>query len=353
MLPSGSGFGVLVVHESSGPVVESRARGAEPKAVRSLRPAGLILRVLLGLVVVTAALELSTRALGAVDFPLYELDPDVEYLLRPNQAGVFLNRNAWAANDRGMPTDRRWADRREPSLLVIGNSIVAGGNPYDQTEKVAAVLGRLLGDRFAVWPIAAGGWSTVNEIAYLERHADVTAGADFFIWSHVQGGLVAANTWLGERVFPTRRPSWATGYVFDRYVAPRVAAMAGIPRVDPWVFDAASAAKRQREDLAANLHRFDAMLGTLARSSGRPTPGALLLYPTRTQLIAAGRGEEWLPERADLERLAAAHDVSVIDLVRYPQWTAQLYRDDVHPTVEGNQVLARILASVVDRALEP
>lgn len=321
------------------------------RACAILRSGGLRLpsALAVGALAALLAAELAVRAFGLVDFPLYETDRRIGYIYRPNQQGAFLNRNRWAVNDQRMPTPRRWEPERRPNLLVIGNSIVAGGNPYSTTERLESLLGRLLADRFTVWPVAVGGWSTVNEIAYLESQPEVVAAASLFVWSHVGGGLDGLSTWLGDDVFPRERPHFASAYIVRRYVLRRLPG-SNLPAFAEPVFDAVTVGPAP--SYADNVERFDAAMGALATASGRRIPGVLLLYPTMEQLAVARAGREWLRERADLEAIAARHGAIVVDLTRYPEWTPAAYRDSIHPTTDGNLVLARILLGASQRALE-
>jgi hypothetical protein len=321
-------------------------------ATQQIRPAVAVKwrrRALVAAGVMVAAIvlvEAGVRAVGAVDFPVYEVrDDDVAYVYAAQQSGRFLRRNAWAVNDRHMPTPRPWDPARLPNLLVIGNSIVAGGNPYDQSEKVASrVEGRTDG-RYSVWPVAVGGWSTTNQIAFLEGNPDVVRASTLFVWVHTSGGLRGPNPWLGDDAFPRRRPAWATAYVLRRYLQPQLRVAWKQPPAPPRAGTDADAS-------GANLVRFEHTVAALASASGRRHPGVLVLYPTRAQVDAARRGIEWLPERADLEGVAARYGVLVKDLTRHPEWAVGLYRDEIHPTVAGNEVLARIVVADVERALE-
>lgn len=101
--------------------------------------------------------ELVVRLSGVLDFPLYAVDPEIGFVPKPNQSGKFLNKNAWVFNDRSMGTDTAWSPSGKPDILLIGNSIVMGGNPYDQSEKLGPLLQKKLAGKVAVWPIAAGG----------------------------------------------------------------------------------------------------------------------------------------------------------------------------------------------------
>jgi lysophospholipase L1-like esterase len=48
------------------------------------------------------------------------------------------------------------------NILLIGDSIVWGGNPYKAGERLGARLQALLKDK--VWTASAGSWSLQNEI---------------------------------------------------------------------------------------------------------------------------------------------------------------------------------------------
>lgn len=286
--------------------------------------------------------EVTVRALGLVDFPIYTVDPDIGYFLQPNQAGAFLGKNRWVFNDRSLGVGAAWQPSHRTNVVVIGNSVVLGGNPYDQKDKVVPLIQSQLGATCAVWPVATGGWSTVNETRFLERNPDIVQGTDLFVWEYAAHGLTRPTAWRGEELFPTQRPLWATGYLlrkplFERFPPP--------PNLVP-----ATAAT-----VADNYARFEQMLAQLSvprsdKKLRKPT-GIIFLYPDRNQLEGARLGLEWLPDRARIERIAAAHGLTVIDVSSQPQWTDSMYRDDVHPTPAGNAALAAILAPVIRQAL--
>jgi hypothetical protein len=279
------------------------------------------------------------RLSGIVDVPVYSADGGIGYAIRPNQSGRFLDKNAWAFNDRGMPIAANWNPSLHPNLLLIGNSVIMGGNPYDQSQKVTPLLQQQLGPSYSVWPLAIGGWTNVNESVYLERNPDVAAKANFFIWEYMSGGLSGLSRWRGDSVFPTHKPLWATWYVFERYVAPRFADV-------------------DRNELpptgrmtADNLALFEQHVTGLSRATGSAHPGVILLYPTEKEYLAAQRGEEWLPERDAVQRICGEHGLLLVDLAKSPAWNATLYRDGTHPTAEGNRVLASVLKAAVEREL--
>jgi hypothetical protein len=289
---------------------------------------------LFGSIVILAVIgEISVRGCGIVDFPLYDVGKDISYVTRPNQNGAFLWRNDWHFNDRGMPIARNWDRGLHPDLLLIGNSIVMGGNPYRQKDKLTSQLQRLLGDRLTVWPMAVGGWNQANEAAYLARNPDVVENADYFAWEFMRGSLHGLTPWAGEYVFPTHRPFLAGWYVVRRYLIPRI-----LPSF------AASELPIFGGPQAESVHQFDEALANLAGGGHRKRKGLIWLYPTAEELAVARAGGEWLPERAQVEALANRYGLKVVDVATFQTWNRSMYSSGgVHPTVEGTGIIASIL----------
>jgi len=288
------------------------------------------------LVAVLLGTEAVVRFMGVVDVPVYLVDEGIGYLPQANQSGAFLRKNRWVFNDRSMPIASAWSpgDGHGINVLVIGNSIVMGGNPYDQKDKLGPLMQESLGSGFRVWPIGAGGWTNVNESVYLERNPDVVGAAQVFVWDYMAGGLSQLSPWNGDYVFPHARPLWATWYVFRRYVLPRFVTL-NMNELPP-VGDVST----------QNAQRFEACLAALTSHTGSGR-GIIFLYPKKKELLLARRGEEWLPERKLVESLAAKYGIKIVDLARHPAWQESSYREDVHPNIDGNVALAKILSNEV------
>jgi hypothetical protein len=298
----------------------------------------LFIKAILVLTFALIATETGVRLSGISDVPTYAVGGDIGYIPKPSQSGKFLNKNSWVFNDRSMGTESRWTPTRRPNILLIGNSIVMGGNPYAQNDKLGPLIQRGVGERYAVWPIAAGGWTNVNEIAYLEKNPDVVMANNFFIWEYMSGGLSQLSQWRGEYVWPSKKPMWAAWYVLRRYVFPRFISF-NINELPP-----------TGHINASNLANFEYEISKLSSAAGKKTPGIIFLYPDKAQLLAAKNGMEWLPERKIIENVAATHGLRIVDVARSPEWNEGLYRDGTHPTPEGNTVLARILTAAVTDA---
>jgi hypothetical protein len=293
-------------------------------------------RVALGLVALLGLTELGLRVAGLGEFPTYLRDDQFGYIPKPNQAGRFLQRNEWVFNDRSMGVATPWQASDRTDILLVGNSIVLGGNAYNQSDKLAPLMQSQLRASCSVWPVAAGGWATVNEFRYLDRQPDVVAGANFFVWEYMANQMGGLASWSRSTLHPLERPLWLTGYVVGKALDQRFPTAARFEVKAP-------------SDEAPYFAEFETMLERLTQASGRRPAGVIFLYPDLQQLEMARAGKEWLPDRAEVQRLAARHGVMLIDLAAMPQWKAGLYKDGVHPSVEGNAVMATILANEIRR----
>ena len=96
-------------------------------------------RIVLALIAGFAAIELGLRAAGAVDFPLYEANNEIGYIPKASQQGSFLRTNDWQFNSRHMGADELALGQRRATLL-IGDSVVLGGNPLRQQDRLGPQL---------------------------------------------------------------------------------------------------------------------------------------------------------------------------------------------------------------------
>src|SRR5262249_11242049 len=103
--------------------------------------------------------EIGARVSGIGDFPLYIQDAEIGFIAAPNQSGAFLRKNDWMFNEYSMASGA-YLPSNEDNTLLIGDSIVQGGNPLAQREKLGPQLERLLG--YPVWPVGVGGWALLN-----------------------------------------------------------------------------------------------------------------------------------------------------------------------------------------------
>jgi len=133
------------------------------------------------------AAEGAARLGGVIDFPLFDVSyPDVGYVPRPSQSGAFMGKD-WVFNERSMGVAEPFHPSQAVDVALIGNSIVMGGNPFSQAQRVGPLVQSKLHD-YKVWPIAAGGWSLPNQLAYLHHNPDVLPSSDVVVWEYMTGG---------------------------------------------------------------------------------------------------------------------------------------------------------------------
>jgi len=289
-----------------------------------------LLRAMLAIAILVGFLELGVRLAGVVSFPLYHADARIGYIPKPSQEGGFLRTNTWAFNELSMGVARRF----DPSaaardLLLVGDSIVLGGNTLPQESKLAARLESSQGRR--VWPIAAGSWALLNELQYLKDHPDVPRSVGHIVFVLNSGDFDQASSWACDLTHPRDPPPVALLYAARKYVhnwAPCGLPPAGllVPPGD-W-----------RQELKQLIE------------AGLVNPGrvTVVLYPNRKEALDPKLMRQRLETHVPELKAILGERLRLINVAHDPRWDAGLYRDDIHPTQEGYQIFASLLRAYLD-----
>jgi hypothetical protein len=179
-----------------------------------LRRTAIVILAVITLILVSS--EIGLRLLGAGSYPLYDIDDEIKYIPSANQHGFFPNRYEWDFNNRHMASRSNWRADQHPNLVLVGNSIVVSGTQSSYDEPLGPLLEKELKGHYTVWPVAAPGWTNVNEMAYFDRNADVLRNADAVIIEFMEGGLSFATPWAGYDIFPDRKPWLRAAHVLRR-----------------------------------------------------------------------------------------------------------------------------------------
>jgi hypothetical protein len=269
--------------------------------VRKLKVAALAGVAVLLLVVLA---EVGVRLSGVTDIPLYRPDAHYGYIPRANQHGVWLHKYRWGFNSLSMGIDEEF---HPGGVLLVSDSIVSGGNQTDQQDRVAQKLERLIGQD--VWPISAGSWALLNELAWLRENPEVVRNVDRFVFILNDEDFIAPSVWLGKSmnngyIHPSR-----LYYLFDRLVLlPRRPVPPRPPTSRDW-----------QKEFAA----FRASVGK---------PVLVILYSGRA-------------DRPDtIEQHEGQFGTDVLVLKRDRRWRTAVFRDRIHLEAEGNALLAQIIA---------
>lgn len=266
-------------------------------------------------------IEIAARLTGAINFPLYILNDKIGYIVSPGQNGSFLNKNNWIVNDKSQGAEK-WS-QEDKSVLLLGDSIVWGGNLFDHKDKLGAQLEDKL--NYRVWPAASGGWGVANEVAYLDLYPEVVAAAETIVWLVDNGDLGELVKWRSEEKHPTKRPFSAVIYLLKKYISPF-----SIAKSTPQISASSEETKIDFARKVAELKRMKKKL-------------IFVICPTKTEFTGNDTERNYSYKLLLKEIKNLIGDVELVELRESPEWSLGLYRDEIHPNKEGYSVLATIL----------
>lgn len=280
--------------------------------------------------VLFAGLEFGIRYSGFGDFPIYNTDDQIGYVPAPAQSGALLRVNDWSLNERSMLSDRSFVSDSKSAILLIGDSIVWGWLKYPQVNKLGPQLGLKLGQSERVWSVGAPSWSVLNELTWIGRNQDVVSGVRDIIWIVNSGDLSPRSLWTSDSTHPKEHPVWLTGYLVRKFLA-----------VKGW-WPTSDLPIQKIGDVDADLALLE--FCQAAQRSGGPRIH-FVFYPNVDEL---SRGPNtFIPFVDKLERLSKQAGAGFYDLRTNTGWSPRYYRDGMHPTPEGNEVLASIIAKLI------
>lgn len=279
--------------------------------------------------------------LGLGDPPLSMADPEIEYLFKPNQdVNRFGNRvkyNAYSMRSDDFPKEK--TDENEVRILVLGDSVINGGNQTDQSELATEIIrGRLsaeLGKPVVVGNISAGSWGPGNQLAYLKRYglfdADVVV---LVISSHDASDVPTFEPTVGTSAFPDHKPVLALQEAIFRYL-PRYLPGKKQPEEQPY---------EEPEVFAFDAEEALTKLIALIQEAGVPL--VILQHASRDELR-----EGVDPGHDAIAELAGQMGVPTVDLGPFFQLAIDqgqsVYRDNIHPNAKGQRVIAEVIEEVL------
>ena len=323
------------------PSTTGRAGGKLRRWRRRLFIAAILLLVLL------VGGELTARfALGLGDPPLLMADPHIEYLFRPNQDCLrFGNRvhyNAYSMRSDDFPASK--TNPAELRVMVIGDSIINGGNPTDQSNLATTLLGPMLSARLnrsvVVGNISAGSWGPLNELAYVQKYglfdADVVA---IVLSSHDVADVPTFGPLAGE----TEKPICALAEGLRRYsFGDLLNRLKGVPPPDP-AAPVPTPATLPADDVRRSLAALRELI-SMARSKG----AKVVVFQHLEQREAQGT-----PDEGYVLLKSAVEESGVPVVPLGPVFALQLktgpspYRDTIHPNELGQKLLAGAMEKAI------
>ncbi|MES2308620.1 MAG: hypothetical protein V4507_07140 [Verrucomicrobiota bacterium] len=285
--------------------------------------------------------EVGVRTAGLGNFPIYQTDSEIGYIPAPSQSGKFLNKNDWCYNDKSMGVSENYEPSEKMDLLLLGDSLVQGGNPYRQVEKLGPQLQGLLGEEYRVWPIGAPSWGFLNEKEYLDRHPEVMPGLDGLIWVFNSGDFQDRSKWWTDATHPRSRPLLLSYYVLNKYVFEGNLKVK-YPSLLFWVKSPAqNSLKRMDEE-------FDGLSNELQALQSHPLKYKIIVfYPDKGEFSNHENPfYDFLSSR--IQAQAEENGWKFIDIRTLPEWKSEYYRDQIHPTPQGYSILSKKIKELVE-----
>ena len=177
------------------------------------------------LVIAIALLEGGLRYVGFGNPLLYQADPEMGYILSPNQKVHRLNKQI-LINNYSMRSDSVVNKRPEKTLRIflLGDSIANGGWWTDQEETISSLIQKNLKNskysQIEVLNASANSWGPRNQLAYLKRYGLFESQVvilllntdDFF------SGVPSSEKVGNDINYPNHKPVLAISELFNRYL---------------------------------------------------------------------------------------------------------------------------------------
>lgn len=277
--------------------------------------------------------EMAARSVGFGKPLLYQFSA-AGYEPRPGQQVVRLGKTT-TINRMGTRGPELSIQPSGFRILSLGDSVANGGTQANDDETYPALFGAMLARTkpgVEVINASAGGWSVLNEAAWLKSHG--TLGARLVVLEvndqDLDQGFVGADTLDHHPSFPSHRPASGLGEILMRYVLPRTG-------LTPPVADPGSTGGDFQEGNAQAAFDAVTQIKTFAQDHG----ARLTLLYWDARLPVSPRREK---ARNRLLDWAASQGMTVIrpQLNKSP-FADRYFRDQIHPSVEGNRIVAEML----------
>lgn len=287
-------------------------------------------------------------ALGLGDPPLSIAHPSIEYLLKADQdVRRFGNRfltNAYGMRSPNFPASK---DSGELRVLVFGDSVLNGGSQIDQevlaTSRLAERLARIHSGPVVVGNVSASSWGPGNWLAYALEFGFFDADAVILVISSHDAADHPTFAPLDATMHPTMRPWSALVEGITRYLPAYLARLGFLPERS----DASETANDlpSSESLGQVLSDLTQFL-ELAFESGAYV--FVAQYPEREEVLG-GFSDGYALIKTVAENVGA--DVFPLDDAMRVAMERELnpYRDYIHASEEGQDVLATALLEVLLR----
>jgi lysophospholipase L1-like esterase len=278
--------------------------------------------------------------------PLYISDPEIGYLLAPNQATCRFG-NRIAINQYSMRSDPISPQRPHDALrvMLLGDSLVNGGWWTEQSATLSALMQRqlesILQKKVEVLNAAANSWGPRNQLAYLKKFGPIESQVVILLMN-TDDLFATAPTDLPvgrDRNYPDRRPATALGELWQL--------MFGSDRPIPGM-------DRIRQEPGDRVGNNLAALETIAILARREQAQFLIgITPLKREVDGSERRDYEKKARHRLQDWAGRSRVQLIDFLEpFSTEPSKLYRDHIHLSPKGNLLVSDRLSQATVKLLE-
>lgn len=297
------------------------------------------------LVVGIGGVEVGLRSLLGFGKPLlYIADPQIGYLLAPNQQTRRFGNQIWI-NQYSMRSVAVTAQRPAKTfrVLLLGDSIANGGWWTDQSQTISALLQQhLVGIKTIeiaeVLNASANSWGPRNEWAYLQRFGSFESQIVVLLINTDDLFAVAPTSIpVGrDRNYPNQKPASAISEAFNRYVVKAKP----IPELAAWQ-------KEGGDRVGINLEAIRQIQIFVTQNHGQLL---LAMTPLLREISSPGSRDYEIKARQRLEEFTEKEEIPFIDFL--PQFNEinnakAIYHDHIHFNLKGNQEIAKRLTQEI------
>lgn len=300
------------------------------------------LYALLFLVIIEVILRL---AFGLGNPALLQADADTGYRFRPNQIvfrfGKKTKYNQYSQRSQSININKPQGTLR---ILMLGDSILNGGNSTDQNEIISELFKARLTTKIRpveVLNASAGSWAIGNALGYIRKFGIFESDA---VILELSSHDLTQPTSTSQRIsndpnYPAEPPILALQEAWIRYILPK---LAGIFPLKSAPAEIPISSLNPDLQFKQNMQQLKVLAQKVA---ARKIPLFIMFIPQLDNLVPTINTPEYKPE---FLKFCQEIQVPVIDVhanwSNLPPATIKTYfRDNVHPNVPGNQAVADLL----------
>lgn len=287
-------------------------------------------------------LEVGLRVIVGFGNPLlYIADSQIGYLLTPNQNVTrFGNRIKINQYSMRYAPIKKFVEDSTLRILIVGDSVANGCWWTDQEKTISAITEKSLSEKLGkkktieVLNASANSWGPRNELAYIEKFGLFNSQTIVLLintddlFAKAPNPLVVAR----DRNYPDQKPPFAIAEVISRYLL-------ATPKVPE--------TKKEVELVRLNLEAIKKIQEITNQNNAK---FILAMTPLLREVSESGPRDYEIKTRQRLKEFSQTENILYIDLLpifKSALEPASLYRDHIHLSHEGHQVVSQTISKEI------